>query len=113
MAKEETMTDAEKILAKCDDIRKLALEFEVTPGCKTYLNTLAGHCLRTLKVIEVLAKDCERLIEALSIFKEIGDMGPEDTVMTFVEDPSVIEYAAQALAQSAQTTREIIGGEDE
>lgn len=49
--------------------------------------------------LRFLLEQNERLRAALEIFKQIGDMGPEDTVMTFVEDPSVIDYAREALAQ--------------
>lgn len=45
-------------------------------------------------------------VEALEHFKAIGDMGPEDTVMTFVEDPSNIEYADEALT----TLRQVLEG---
>lgn len=97
------MTDREKILAKC--------KAESGVGDEAEMRGLRYENARLTPIIRALLTDRERLIAALNIFKEIGDMGPEDTVMTFVEDPSVIEYAAQAIAQSAQTTREILNEE--
>lgn len=37
-------------------------------------------------------------VGALDIFKGIADMSRDDVVMTFAEDPSVIDYAVQPLA---------------
>lgn len=70
-------------------------------------NIIRGITDEAIELMQAAPTDLARLIqiveiqrEALEIFKGIGDMGYEDTVMTFVEDPSVIDYAKKAIAKA-------------